>query len=450
MDAEDYIIKNRKRFLDELFVLLRQPSISTRDEGVKEFAALLEEKMIGLGIETRLIQTPGQPMVFGELSGPPGSPTVLVYGHYDVQPPEPLDEWVSPPFEPTIRDGKIFARGASDNKGQFFTYIKAVEVLQKTRGDVPLHIKFLFEGEEEAGSPNLPAFVESHRDLLAADLTLFSDSHLHESGRPLIILGLKGLLYVELRARGVCSDQHSGRASSLPSPAWQLVWALNSFKGRDNRVLIPGFYDRVRELTRAEREAIDLIPCDDAKLLAFYGIEKFVPGRFSDHYYFNNVTEPTCNISGISSGYTGAGNQNVLPARATAKLDFRLVPDQDPDEIFEMLSRHLVDQGFGNVEAVKVLTTASSRTPIDHPALEIIGAVLRQVYGREPIIFPSIGASGPNFVFTNILRQPCFLVPYAGVDQCNHGPNENFALDGFFNGIKTAVGLFQALAGVNW
>jgi len=446
MEAKDYIDKNKQRFLEELFILLRQPSISTRDEGVKEFATLLAGNLKGLGIKTRIIQTPGHPVVFGELAGPPEAPTVLVYGHYDVQPPEPLDPWTSPPFEPTIRHGKIFARGASDNKGQFFTYLKAVEVLQKIYGGVPIHIKFLFEGEEEIGSPNLPAFAEAHRDLLAADLTLFSDSHIHESGRPLIILGLKGLLYVEMSCRGVCSDQHSGRASSLPNPAWDLVWALNTLKDRNNRILIPGFYDRARELIPAEREAIDLIPCDEATLLEYYGIEKFAPGRFSDNYYFNNITEPTCNISGISSGYTGAGNQNVLPARAIAKLDFRLVPDQDPDDIFKLLTRHLAAQGFDDVEAVKVLSTESSRTPIDHPALEGIRAVLQSVNGLEPIIFPSIGASGPNFVFTNILHQPCFLIPFAGVDQCNHGPDENLELQGFFNGIKTAVALFEALA----
>jgi acetylornithine deacetylase/succinyl-diaminopimelate desuccinylase-like protein len=446
MDAKDYIAKNKQRFLEELFILLRQPSISTRNEGVKEFAKLLSGNLKDLGIKARIIQTPGHPMVFGELDGPPGAPTVLIYGHYDVQPPEPLDFWISPPFEPTIRDGKIFARGASDNKGQFFIYLKAVEVLQKIHGGVPIHIKFLFEGEEEIGSPNLPAFAQAHRDLLAADMTLFSDSHIHESGRPLIILGLKGLLYVEMNCRGVCSDQHSGRASSLPNPAWDLIWALSTLKDRNNRVLIPGFYDQVRELTKAEREAIDLIPCDEAKLLKYYGIEKFAPGRFSDNYYFNNVTEPTCNISGISSGYTGTGNQNVLPARAIAKLDFRLVPDQDPDDIFRLLTRHLAAQGFDDVEVVKVFSTESSRTPIDHPALQEIKAVLQGVYGADPIVFPSIGASGPNFVFTNILYQPCFLIPFAGVDQCNHGPNENLELKGFFNGIETAIALFEALA----
>ena len=359
MDAKDYIEKNKQRFLAELFMLLRQPSISARDEGVKEFAALLAKNLEDLGAKASIIPTPGQPMVFGELTGPPGAPTVLVYGHYDVQPPEPLDAWISPPFEPTIRDGKIFARGASDNKGQFFTYIKAVEALQNIQGGVPIHIKFLFEGEEEVGSPHLPAFAKEHRDLLKADLTLFSDSHIHESGRPLIILGLKGLLYVELRAKGVCSDQHSGRASSLPNPAWELVWVLNTLKDRNNRVLIPGFYDRVRELTTAERKAIDLIPCDETRLLKYYGIDKFAPGRFSDHYYFNNVTEPTCNISGINSGYTGAGNQNVLPSRAMVKLDFRLVPDQDPDEIFALLTQHLAAHGFDDVfESNRSLVTS--------------------------------------------------------------------------------------------
>jgi acetylornithine deacetylase/succinyl-diaminopimelate desuccinylase-like protein len=413
---------------------------------VKEFAALLAAHLNDLGIQARIIPTPGQPMVYGELAGPPEAPTVLVYGHYDVQPPEPLNAWHSPPFEPQIRDGKIFARGASDNKGQFFTYLKAVEVLKKILGRVPVHIKFLFEGEEEIGSPHLASFAEAHRDLLAADLTLFSDSHIHESGRPLVILGLKGLLYVELRSKGVRTDQHSGRASSLPNPAWRLVWALSTLKDRHNRVLIPGFYDNVRELTVAEREAIDRIPCDEAALLKYYGIEKFAPGRFNDHYYYNNVTEPTCNISGIGSGYTGPGNQNVLPARALAKIDFRLVPDQDPEDVFRLLTCHLESGGFDDLEVEKVLSTDSSRTPIDHPALEKIERVLQSVYGLEPIVFPGIGASGPNFVFTNILRQPCFLIPFAGVDQCNHGPNENFDLHGFFHGVQTAAGLFQELA----
>jgi acetylornithine deacetylase/succinyl-diaminopimelate desuccinylase-like protein len=441
-----YIEDNRERFLEELFIMLRQPSISTRNEGVKECAELLAAHMKKLGIDTRIYETPGQPMVYGEILRDSGS-TVLIYGHYDVQPPEPLEEWLSPPFEPTVRQGKIFARGSSDNKGQFYCYLKAVEAFQKTIGEVPVSLKFLFEGEEETGSPHLKPFAETHRGLLKADMTIFSDSHIHESGRPLLILGLKGLLYVELKVRGVLSDQHSGRASSLPSAAWRLVWALATLRNRHYRVTIPGFYDEVRELTELEKEAVARIPCDEGKLLEYYGIEEFIPGRFSTDYYFNLVSEPTCNISGMGSGYTGTGNQNVLPAKASAKLDFRLVPDQRPDDILEKLKRHLVSQGFSDIEVIKRFSTDSSRTPIDHPGVEMIKDALREVYTLEPIVFPSIGASGPNFVFTEVLRQPCFLVPFASIDQCNHGPNENMDIEGFFKGIRVAMRLMQKASG---
>jgi len=443
---QQYIEKHRSRFVEELKVLLRHPSISARDEGCREFAHLLARILAELGVEAKVMPTPGQPMVYGHLAGPAGAPTILVYGHYDVQPPEPLNAWDSPPFEPAIRDGRIYARGASDNKGQFFTYLKAVEAINATRGRLPVTLKFLFEGEEETGSPHLPAFASANRELLQADLTLFSDSHIHESGRPLVILGLKGLLYVELKAKGVRSDQHSGRAASLPNPAWRLVWALASLKDRQNKVLIPGFYDDVRAPTALEKEAINAIPCDSRALLDYYDIETFAPGRFSDAYYFNLVTEPTCNISGIGSGYTGPGNQNVLPARALAKLDFRLVPDQDPDDILEKLKKHLNDGEFKQLEVVKILSTDASRTPLDSPALTPIRQILQTVYGAEPIVFPGIGASGPNFVFTNILKQPCFLIPFASVDQCNHGPNENFILDGFYKGIRVASELLMHLA----
>jgi acetylornithine deacetylase/succinyl-diaminopimelate desuccinylase-like protein len=440
-----YIDLHKERFVEELCVLLRQPSVSARGEGCLEFADLLAETLESLGVSAEVMSTPGLPMVCGHLPGPAGAPSVLVYGHYDVQPPEPLEEWLSPPFEPTVRDGRIFARGSSDNKGQFFTYLKAIEALKSVKGGVPVTVKFLFEGEEEIGSPNLKAFAENNRERLAADLTLFSDSHIHESGRPLIILGLKGLLYVDLRAKGVCSNQHSGRAASLPNPAWELVWALASLKDRNNRVLIPGFYDQVRESNDLEKAAIEAIPCDEKTLLEYYGIDAFAPGRFSQDYYFNLVTEPTCNISGIGSGYTGPGNQNLLPAKALAKLDFRLVPDQDPDDIFDKLQNHLSEKGFSRIEAVKLLSTESSRTSIDHPAMELIGLVLKEVYGTEPIVFPGIGASGPNFVFTNILKQPCFLIPFASVDQCNHGPNENLTIDGLLKGIQTTAKLLDRL-----
>lgn len=442
---DTYVEENRERFLEELFTFLRQPSISTRDEGVAECAELLARMMREVGIETKVMPTAHHPVVYGELKRGDG-PTVLIYGHYDVQPPEPLEEWTSPPFEPEIRDGKIYGRGTSDNKAQIFIYIKAIEALRAVTGDVPLNFKFLYEGEEEIGSPSLAPFVEDNRDLLSADLTYFSDSHIHESGRPMLILGLKGMVYAELIARGARIDQHSMRATGVPNPAWRLVWALNAIKGPDNRVRIPGFYEAVRPLTNLERETIAKIPGDEAELCAFYGIDDLLPGRVEDGYYLNLSSEPTCNIAGIVSGYTGKGTKTVLPSVATAKLDMRLVPGQDPGAIFQALRDHLEAEGFGDIEVVGHNFLTPSRTPIDHPAVEVITGSLRDAYGSEPVVFPGIGGAGPNYIFTDILGQPVFLVPHATHDQANHAPDESMDLASFFAGIRTGVRVFPRLA----
>ncbi|MGO4572614.1 M20/M25/M40 family metallo-hydrolase [Microvirga sp. 2TAF3] len=441
-----YIEDNRERFLEELFTFLRQPSISTRNEGMHECADLLAGLMRGVGIETRIMETPRHPIVYGEIDKGPDAPTVLVYGHYDVQPPEPLELWTSPPFEPEIRNGKIYGRGTSDNKAQIFIYIKTIEALRAVTGDVPLSFKFMFEGEEEIGSPSLAPFIEVNKDLLKADLTYYSDSHVHESGRPIIILGLKGMVYVELTARGARIDQHSMRATGVPNPAWRLVWALNTLKGPDNKVAIEGFYDDVRPLTNMERETIAKIPVDEQTLLDFFGIEKFVPGRVEDGYYYNLISEPTCNIAGIVSGYTGEGSKTVLPSVAKAKVDIRLVPGQRPEDILAKLKRHLENAGFGDIEVEGGNFLIPSRTPIDHPALPVIIESLQEAYGLEPIVFPGIGGAGPNYVFTDILEQACFVVPHATHDQANHAPDESMDLAGFFNGIRTGVRVFPRLA----
>ncbi|MDB4443961.1 M20/M25/M40 family metallo-hydrolase [bacterium] len=444
-DIEQYIEENRLRFLDELFVFLRQPSISARDEGVRECAVMLAGMLEQVGAETRIMETARHPVVYGEILRE-DSPTVLIYGHYDVQPPEPLEAWDSPPFEPEIRDGRIYGRGTSDNKAQLFTYLKAAEILKECFGQVPLSFRFLFEGEEEIGSPNLKSFVNQHKDLLDADLVLCSDSHLHESGRPIVILGLKGMLYVELRTRGALSDQHSKMAATLPNPAWELVWLLSSLKDRDNRVTMPGFYDSVRELTDLERSAVGQIPRDDEALLSYYGVEAFLPGRNTRDFHYNMIAEPTCNIAGFLSGYTGSGAKTVLPAEALVKLDFRLVPDQRPEEILEKLRTHLNNQDFGGVEIAYWHGIDPSRTPIDHPAVEIIKDSISEVFGTAPIVYPNIGGSGPNYIFTEDLGRPCFVIPYATYDQNNHAPNENMDLENFFKGIRTAAILAQNLA----
>jgi acetylornithine deacetylase/succinyl-diaminopimelate desuccinylase-like protein len=443
---ENYVEANRSRWLDELFQLLRQPSISTRNEGVRECASLLSRFMTEAGIRSRVLETDRHPVVYGEILRE-NKPTLLVYGHYDCQPPEPLEEWTSPPFEPVIRNGKIYGRGTSDNKAQLFTYVKAVEALRQCSGELPLSIKFLFEGEEEIGSPSLNPFVAGHKDLLNADLVVYSDSHIHESGRPLLILGLKGLLYVELTVRTSPTDQHSMRATSIPNPVWRLVWALSTLKGRDNRILIPGFYDDVLEPTPLEREAVARIPYDEGTLLRHFGIREFLPGRKTRDFYHNLVFEPTCNIAGILSGYVGPGSKTVLPATASAKMDIRLVPKQDPDDIHRKLRTHLDAQGFSDISiTISQGTIQPSRTPIDHPAVAVIEESVRAVYGTDPVVFPNIGGSGPNYIFTETLGKPCIVIPHATYDQNNHAPNESMDLEGFFKGIRTGIAVVQNLA----
>jgi acetylornithine deacetylase/succinyl-diaminopimelate desuccinylase-like protein len=444
-DPRQYVDDNREKILDELFTFLRQPSISTRNEGVRECADLLSGMMAEVGIDARIIETARHPVVYGQ-TPEGGRPTMLVYGHYDVQPPEPLELWRTPPFEPTVVDGKIYCRGASDDKSQLFVYVKAVEAFRRTTGAPPVGLKFLYEGEEEIGSPNLKPFVESHLDLLESDLTVFSDSHIHESGRPSLILGLKGLVYLDLKVQCANRDQHSMRATSVPNAAWRLVWALSTLKGPDNRVRIPGFYDQVRELTPLEKEAVAAIPCDETALLDYFGLDRFLPGRFSNEYYYNLVSEPTCNIAGLNAGYTGEGSKTVLPAEASAKVDMRLVPNQHPEDIMDKFQKHLRDQGFDDVQVEPHHTLVPSRTPIDHPAVDIIAGSLAKVYGREPIVFPNIGGAGPNYIFTDVLGVPCFVVPHATHDQANHAPNESMDLEGFFKGIHTAIDVMEQLA----
>jgi acetylornithine deacetylase/succinyl-diaminopimelate desuccinylase-like protein len=432
--------------LAELSRLVAQPSVAAQGLGMEACARLVAGMFEARGFAAEILPTGGPPVVVAERAGA-SERTLLVYNHYDVQPPEPLELWHSPPFEPVIRDGRIYGRGTSDNKAQLFTYLKTVETMQATFGALPISLKFLYEGEEEIGSPNLKPFCEQNRDRLAASLTYYSDSHIHESGRPILILGLKGMVYVELKARGTREDQHSMRATSLPNAAWRLVWALSTLKDTNSRIAIRGFYDDVRPLTNLERTAVANIPVDEAKLKEFFGIGAFLKGRESSDYYFNLVSEPTCNIAGLISGYTGPGSKTVLPAEATAKIDMRLVPDQKPDDIARKLRRHLDAQGFADIEiSPSQHFLIPSRTPIDHPAVDIIAAALRETYEAEPIIFPNIGGAGPNYIFTDVLKQPCFVVPHATHDQANHAPNENMEVEGFFRGIRTQCRVFEKFA----
>ncbi|HHV08051.1 MAG TPA: M20/M25/M40 family metallo-hydrolase [Firmicutes bacterium] len=448
-DVYRYVDNNQDKLLEDLFRFLRQPSISTRNEGMDECAQLLAEEMKKLGIETKIFPTGRHPIVFGEVGPTNGDPTLLIYGHYDVQPPEPLELWDSDPFEPTIKNGRIYARGSSDNKGQLFAHVKAIEAYKTVFDKLPVKVKFIFEGEEEISSPSLEPFVAEHKDLLKSDLFVVSDSHIHESGHPLVVLGLKGMLYVEITLRGANKDLHSMRAAAVPSPVWRMIHLLASLKGEDGMVQIPGFYDNVRPLLPEEITAAEAIPFDKKELLSDLGITSLLQNRHANDYYKNMIFEPTCNISGLTAGYQEEGSKTILPCQASAKLDLRLVPDQDPDTILGLLKNHLNRNGYGDAKITVHGGFEPSRTPITHPSVQLASEAVAEVFGKEPYIYPGIGGAGPNYVFAKHLNVPCLIIPFAAADQNNHAPNESLILDGYFNGIKTSATLIHKLATTN-
>lgn len=442
----EYIEQHKQDYIDELFTFLRQKSISTRDEGVTECAQLLSDVMEKSGIKTTIYPTKRHPVVYGEVIGKEGAPTILVYGHYDVQPPEPLELWKSDPFQPEIRDGKIYGRGTSDNKSQLFAHVKGLEAYLKTYGEIPINMKYIFEGEEEIGSPNLEPFADEHKELLKSDAAIFSDSHIHESGKPMTILGLKGMTYVEITLHGANRDVHSMKAPTVPNPVWRMIGLLNTLKGEDGFVKIDGFYDDVRPLLDLEIEAVNKIPMDKEAIMKDLGITKLLQNRTGDHYYYNLIFEPTCNIAGIFGGYTGEGSKTIVPNKVTVKIDMRLVPDQDPQDIYEKLKKHLEKHGYGDAEVKHHGMITPSRTPIDNPYVAVANEAIKDAWGEEPLVFPGIGGAGPNYVFTRNLGIPCIVVPFASSDQNNHAPNENMSVNGFINGIKTGASIIDKVA----
>ncbi|MGH2531054.1 MAG: M20/M25/M40 family metallo-hydrolase [Thermomicrobiales bacterium] len=434
----------RKRDLEDLVRLLRQPSISAQDVGVGECAALVEGMMRQAGPRTRLLETARHPMVYGEWLEAPGEPTVLIYGHYDVQPPDPLDAWVSPPFEPTIRDGRLFARGAGDNKGQFFAQIAAVRTWLETTGSLPVNVKFLIEGEEETGSPHLDATVADHRELLAADLVYTSDGPVFDNAHPQICFGVRGMLYVELQAQGASHDLHSGNFGGVaPNPAWSLVRLLGTMLDEQNRVKIAGFYDAVRPVDDQTRAALDAIPLDLGRTLGAIGLDRLPPPD-GVPYFDRLMTRPTLNIAGFASGYGGAGSKTVLPATATVKMDMRLVPHQRPDDIFEAFLAHL-RRYAPEVTVRRMGSMEPSFTPLDDAYAAPVRRAVRRGFGAEPVDVPLLGGSLPDAVWTKTLGLPSFVVPYANSDEDNHAPNENIEIERFYQGIRTCASLLAEL-----
>jgi acetylornithine deacetylase/succinyl-diaminopimelate desuccinylase-like protein len=398
-------------------------------------AELVRRTLVDAGAQVELLPTAGYPVVVGRLAGA-GSRTLMFYNHYDVQPPEPLDLWDSPPFAAEIRDGQLYARGSADNKGNLVARLAAVEAWLAVRGELPLNILFVVEGEEEIGSPNLGRLAEENRDKLQADGCIWESGYKDTKGRLRILLGVKGILTVDLGVRGANRDLHSANAAIVESPAWRLLWALNSLKGPDERVRIPGFYDDVRLPDERDQAMLAAWDYDEAGELAEFGLDRFVLGLTGEKLKEKLLFQPTCNICGFHTGYDGPGVKTVLPAAATAKLDFRLVPDQNPHDILEKLYAHLHAEGFGDVEIQSDAPEFPARTDPDDPLVDAVVASARQVYGAEPVVQPLMAATGPMYELCQRWGLPAAGAGIGWVGSRGHSPNENIRLDDLEQGIE--------------
>lgn len=444
--AEHYAEAHVERALADLERYCRQPTISAQGVGIAEGAALTAELLRAAGLDAHVLPTAGAPVVVGERRG--RSPrTLLFYDHYDVQPPEPLDLWQSPPFEPTRREGCLFARGVADNKANIIARLFAVQALLATEGELPCGVRFVIEGEEEIGSPNLAAFVAAQRERLAADACIWETGGVNWRDQPTVHLGVKGILYVELLARAAARDVHSSKATLVPDAAWRLVWALATLKDASEVVRIAGFYDDVRPPSAAEREAARRLPDEDAELRASLGLPALLLGLSGAAARERDLYQPTCTICGLVSGYTGPGSKTVLPAEARAKIDFRLVPSQRPERVLELLRAHLDRHGFGDV-AVRPLDAfvPPARTPLDHPFVALVAATAERAYGAPPAIIPTMTGSGPMWLFTDVLGLPTASGAGAGYpDTRAHAPNEHIRLRDVLPAVRQAIALLQAM-----
>ncbi|MBI5303169.1 MAG: M20/M25/M40 family metallo-hydrolase [Chloroflexi bacterium] len=430
---QTYINDNRERFVVELQDLCRQPSVAAQNWGMRETADKVLARLQKLGANARLIPIEGgAPVVYGEIGS--GARTLMIYNHYDVQPPEPLELWESGPWDAAIRDGKLFARGVSDNKGNLMCRIQAVEAYLAAFGALPLKIKFVYEGEEEIGSIHLPQFARAHRDLLQdADGCLWEAGYKDVNDRPLLSCGVKGIIYVELHARGAKRDLHSASAAIVPNPAWRLTWALATLKDADDNILIDDYQTHVRPPTDAEMDALKAIPYDEDKVKADLGIPAFINGLTGIALLKKYLYEPTCTICGLYSGYIGEGSKTVLPNHAFAKIDFRLVPNLTPDLVLDLLKKHLARRGFDDIEVILTETGEEvARSPLDSALVRAAVAAAKAVYPTAPILYPTMAGSGPMYPLCQALGIPAVSAGCGWHDSRNHAPNENIRLADYF------------------
>jgi len=448
----DFINVNRERYLDELKAFLAIPSISALPAhmaDVKRCAAWCGDEMRRIGLHNvRLIDTPGNPVVYGDWLGADGAPTILFYGHYDVQPVDPLELWQSPPFEATIRDGEIYARGSADDKGQVFMHFKAIEAHLKQSSRLPVNIKIILEGEEEVGSVNLDNFIHDHKAELGGDVVVISDSPMFARGVPSICYGLRGLVYFQIDLRGSSTDLHSGSfGGAVANPAFVLAQILAQMKDRGGRVKIPGFYDDVVPLTEEERNAWATLPFNEKSYKKDFGIPKLA-GESGYTTLERTWARPTFEVNGLLSGFTGEGAKTVLPAVAMAKVSMRLVPNQHPDRIAELFEAYVKDVAPATV-SLKVTRMHGGKpwmTSYDNPYVQAAGRAIEKGFGRKPVFTREGGSIPVVSTFQEELGLPSVLFGVGLPDENAHAPNEKLDVANFHGGIISSAILYQEIA----
>lgn len=443
----NYVDQEKEYFIASLFRFLRMKSISAQNVGMKECALFLKETMDSLGIDTEIWEIEGAyPVIYGELLNPKAEKTLLIYGHYDVQPPEPLELWDSDPFEPEIRDNKIYARGATDDKGNLWATIMALKLLQGNKSTPSINIKFFFEGEEEVGSPYIEKYLNIYQDRLQdADYTILCDRGIHESGRPQMYLGNKGILSVEVLLKGAMRDVHSGQAPLLPNPAWELVWLLRKLKNEANKILIPGYYDGVLRPSIEDLQLMAKIPFDQQEYCEAYGIENILIGGEAHVILSELLFSPTATINGLTSGYQGDGGKTIVPSKASVKLDFRFVKGQDPKKCTNLIRNFLCE----NTPEGTLIRIDEPKNPCKVPfSAEVVQVSIqaaRKIYGTEPVVWPLLDGSGPMSLFEEILNAPAIIIglgaPFSLAN--THAPNENIGVDNYLNGIKLMATIYS-------
>jgi acetylornithine deacetylase/succinyl-diaminopimelate desuccinylase-like protein len=445
-----YVDQHQARLLDELKQFLRIPSVSTAPEhaaDVKRAADFVADSLRSVGMEhVEIIPTAGHPLVYADWLHAPGKPTVLCYGHYDVQPPDPLDEWISPPFEPTVRNGNLYARGAADDKGQVYSQIKAVEALRAVSGTLPVNLKFLIEGEEEVGGESIAKYVAENPAKLKSDVALVSDTELYAEGIPTLCVGLRGLIYAEIEARGPAKDLHSGLyGGAAPNAVFGLVEILSKLKDANGHILIPGMYEDVKPPSAAEKHSWSILPFDEKEFLKNEVGSSRLTGEPGYSVFERTWARPTLEVHGIAGGFTAPGAKTVIPAKATAKVSMRMVPDQDPEKIVAAFRKYVKDITPAGIESeVRVLSAGPAiMVNPDHHAIAVAAQAFSDILGRETVFVRSGGSIPIVGDFAKHLGIPTILMGFGLPDDGLHSPNEKYKVSNYYAGIMTIAHFFE-------